>query len=249
MNPLLLELAIHNTSSQQDYLPGYCFSIKPDCTVYHKENENSSGPGINSRLAEFFIEFKSLTEDDPFRDPLAAAGPAPVKGNNPRSAHFLSDLKGNRSNILGKLGTYAAVQIDSQYRTHSFLVLIIGTYARLMRWDRGGMIFTEPIYYNTHAEFFDFFEAYDCASLDVRGHDSIIASPKDFEISDALQAWPSLKSRTFLVVSLCNEAGHASPRCYVIPSPEVRPSLPVSRSDHRVIRRSRRAPRRSFEIT
>jgi len=83
------------------------------------------------------------------------------------------------------------------------------------------MIFSESIYYNMHTKFFDFFEAYECASLDVQGYDSIIASSKDFEISDTLQAWPSLKSQTFLVISLCNEAGHASPHWYITLSPEV----------------------------
>ena len=54
MNPLLSEITIHNTSSQESELPDYCFSIKPDCTVYRKaQSEEISG--MVPRLAEFFI--------------------------------------------------------------------------------------------------------------------------------------------------------------------------------------------------
>jgi hypothetical protein len=228
MNPLLSDLTIHNTSSQQDNPSNYCFSIKPDFTVYRKRNENISG--IDSRLAEFFIEFKSDAQYDPFQLP-----PAPVEGGDLQAEHFLSCLIGTRRNVLGQLGTYAAVHIDSQYRAHSFLVLIIGTYARLMRWDRCGMVFTEPINYNAQPEFLEFFEAYDRASFDVRGHDSIIVDPTDDEKSIASQVLSSPVSpvdnnaQTFLVVSLCDEADHASPRRFIIPSPSVQPSLPVGR--------------------
>ena len=130
MNPFLLNLTIHNTSSQQDNPSDYCFSIKPNCTVYRKENENISG--IDSRLAEVFIEFKSHAQYDPFQLP-----PAPVEGGNLEAEHFLSHLTGRRRNVLGQLGK-DAVHIDSQYRAR------IGTYARLMRWDRCGVVLPNP---------------------------------------------------------------------------------------------------------
>ncbi len=182
------------------------------------------------RLAEFFIEFKSQTRYDPFQLP-----PAPVEGGDPQVEHFLSRLTGDPVNVLGQLGTYAAVHIDSQHRTHSFLVLIVGKYARLMRWDRCGMVFTEPIYYDAQPELLEFFEAYDRASLDVRGHNSIISDPKGDEKYIGSQVLSSSVSpvdnnaQTSLVVSLCNEADHASPHRYVIPYPSMPPSLPVGR--------------------
>ena len=95
--------------------------------------------------------------------------------------------------------------------------------------------FTEPINYNVQPEFFEFFEAYDRASFDVRGHDSIIVNPTGDEKSIASQILSSSvspvddNSQTFLVVSLFNEDEHASPRRYIIPPPCVRPSLPVGR--------------------
>jgi hypothetical protein len=229
MDPLLSSIMIRPTASQEAKLLDYCFSIKPDCAVYRKAPSEEIS-GMVPRLVEFFIEFKSQTSYDPFHIP-----PAPVEDDDPPPAHFLSRLRGKPMDVLGQLGTYAAVNMDSQYRTHSFLVLIIGDYARLMRWDRCGIVFTEPIYYDTQPEFLEFFEAYDRASLDVRGHDSIISDPKDNEKSIGSQVLSSSVSpvdnnaQTFLVVSLRNEADHASPHRYIIPSPSIPPSLPVGR--------------------
>ena len=136
-----------------------------------------------------------------------------------------------------QLATYVAIHIDSQYRTHSFLVLIINEYARLMRWDRSGVIFTEPIYYDTQPEFMKFFEYYNLASPEVRGSDSIVKKLVHDALHAILQTRPSLvampgivdMSKTFLTVSLDNKALHAQPHHYVIPSPYIWPSLPVGR--------------------
>jgi len=231
MNPLMSGLSICNTSTQRIDTPSYnFFTIAPDCTVYRKikikRGEEEEEEEV-TRLVEFFIEFKSSAEHDPF---LVATGPAPVRGNKRGQAHFLSGLTGRRHHTLSQLGTYAAIHIDSQYRAHTFLVLIIGTYARLIRWDRGGMVFTEAIPYNVNPEFFNFFKYYNDASFDVRGIDSIMTKPTDPEIQTTLGTWTSGvddESQTFLVISLCNEAGHA--QRYVIPSPYPRPSLPVGR--------------------
>ncbi|KAI0287042.1 hypothetical protein BC826DRAFT_972477 [Russula brevipes] len=62
-------LVLRNTSSQIDNADTeYSFSIKPDCTVYSKANENVTG--TDSRVAEFFIEF---TTDSPRGNRLCAA--------------------------------------------------------------------------------------------------------------------------------------------------------------------------------
>ncbi|KAI0286472.1 hypothetical protein BC826DRAFT_890189, partial [Russula brevipes] len=61
---------------------------------------------------------------------------------------------------IGQIGTYVAIQMDMQYRTHAFFMLVVGEYARLMRWDRSGAIFTRPIFYNKDPELLEFFEAY-----------------------------------------------------------------------------------------
>ena len=226
ISPLVPGLSIHDTSSQADTLPGYNFSIKPDCTVYRKEDQNVTG--TVSRLAEFFVEFRSSTEDDPFIAPPVAT--EPIGSNDPE--HFLTHHTPRRRHVLGQLGTYAAIHIDSQYRTHPLLVLIINNYARLMRWDRSGVIFTEAIYYNEQQEFLEFFEySTNRANPEVRGSDLTLEKPTHDELYAASQTCPGFAdvSETFLVISLHNEVCHPKPHRYIIPSPYVRHSLPVGR--------------------
>ena len=50
-----------------------------------------------------------------------------------------------------QITTYAALQLDSQHRTHVFSVLIVGDYTQLIRWDWSGAITTAPIYYCINA--------------------------------------------------------------------------------------------------
>jgi hypothetical protein len=65
------------------------------------------------------------------------------------------------------------MQMGLQYRTHCFLVLVIQHYACLMRWDRSGVVFSEPIYYNDCPEFLEFFEAYNEATPEARAVTSL----------------------------------------------------------------------------
>ena len=75
--------------------------------MYSKEDQNVTGP--ISRLAEFFVESKYSTEDDPFLVPPVAA--EPIGSNN--SDHFLAHQHPHRKHVLGQLGTYVAIHIDS----------------------------------------------------------------------------------------------------------------------------------------
>ncbi len=59
--------------------------------------------------------------------------------------------------------TYAALQLDCQYRTHVFSVLVVRNYAQLIQWDRSGAIVTTPIYYQQDPALLDFFTLYDQA--------------------------------------------------------------------------------------
>ena len=223
INPLVPKLSLHDTSSQADTPSRHRFTIKPDCTMYRKEDQKVTG--VVSHLAEFFVKFKFSTDDDPFHVEATQAVAQPVGSNN--LEHFLTCQNANRRHVLDQLGSYAAFHIDSQLRTHSFLVLIINQYARLMRWDRGGVVFTERIYYNTEPELVEFFEYYNIASPEVRGSNSIVENLS----SDALSAIPGTtdESKTFLAVSLDNKTLHAQPHRYIIPSPFIRPSLPFGR--------------------
>ena len=75
---------------------------------------------------------------------------------------------------MGQIGTYIAIQMDLQYRTHTFFMLIIGEYARLMHWDCSGILFTDPIYYNKHSELVELFKRYNTALPEVQGSDKFV---------------------------------------------------------------------------
>jgi hypothetical protein len=178
--------------------------------------------------AEFFIEFKGSCEDDPFyfSQERQSAGPPeeldnrlPIPLNRSFSAY----------KTVGQIGTYIALQMDSQYRTHTFFVLIVGDYARLMRWDRSGAIFTEPINYNKESELVEFFKCYNAAPPEVQGSDKFVGQPLTEEISAAEKHFKFHKP--LLAVSLHNNS--QSPWCpnrYIIEAPSARPSLPIGRS-------------------
>jgi hypothetical protein len=68
---------------------------------------------------------------------------------------------------------------------------IVDSYARLIRWDRSGVIFTGQIFYDTQPELVVFFECYNPASSEVRSSDKDVGKPTSGEITAALQACPS----------------------------------------------------------
>ena len=192
INEKVSGLSLCITSSKPEIIPGYQFSCKPDCTVYNKDdNAEVKGIGTDFRLAEFFVEFKSSASCDPFI-PETNTEDAGFDGSE-KPECYLTNQTPQQMEVLGQLGTYAAIHLDSQYRTHSFLVLIVERYARLMRWDRSGAIFTERIQYSTQPELVQFFQHYHLASPEVRGSDSILKKlPHDEPIAAA--ARPALQT-------------------------------------------------------
>ena len=132
-----------NTSSKPANIPSYQFSCKPDCTVYNNDDKAKvKGIGTDFRLAKIIVEFKCSASCDPF-----------IPGTNMEDAEMnTEDTETNTEDawsdgsekpeynpanqtpqqreVLGQLGTYAAIHLDSQDRTHLFLVLIVEQYAR-----------------------------------------------------------------------------------------------------------------------
>jgi hypothetical protein len=240
MGSITPHLSIHNISSQSiDLGPGYRFSIKPDCVVCRKE-DGIEVTGTNLASVEFFIEFKWSTESDPFHFPKPPKESEKCGEGNQSSAqqsaeaskkpHECLRMPFNQSSrafgTLGQMGTYVAAQVDSQYRNHTFLVLIVRDYARLMRWDRSGIIFTDPIYYIAEPELVQFFERYDAAPPKVRGSDTSV-QPFDGDIPAAVEG--RLKP-PLLEVSIQNEGLHSNTARYIIGTPVLQPSLPIGRS-------------------
>ncbi|TFK65069.1 hypothetical protein BDN72DRAFT_900994 [Pluteus cervinus] len=105
----------------------------PDITTYHRDTvaPEAAPTKCAPDQAELFGECKYNESDDPFND----------KGQS-----FERTTRGGRS-TLGQVAYSVSDQLGRQFRTHVFSILIFRTYARLLRWDRTGVITTEKIDY------------------------------------------------------------------------------------------------------
>ncbi|KAI0309001.1 hypothetical protein OF83DRAFT_1024807, partial [Amylostereum chailletii] len=57
----------------------------------------------------------------------------------------------------GQMIAYAATQFASQHRVFIFSFLLMGDYARLLRWDRSGVVVTERFNWKTDPTLAEFF--------------------------------------------------------------------------------------------
>ncbi|KAF9255747.1 hypothetical protein L218DRAFT_991737 [Marasmius fiardii PR-910] len=72
----------------------------------------------------------------------------------------------------GQLAYYAAAAMTVQYRTHLFQLVIFGTYARFLRWDRSCAIVSQRFDYSSKPELiFDFYRRFAQLTPAQRGHD------------------------------------------------------------------------------
>ncbi|KAF8484210.1 hypothetical protein F5888DRAFT_1773518, partial [Russula emetica] len=191
ISPHVPSLIIVNTSRSSDKAPRGKFplKLKPDCSVYMHGKRTKDD--LDLSRVDFVIEMKS--EVDPFvlKVPSNPRDHTSNSGDDLNS--FLHLTSGSRSN-LGQITAYAMAIMSAQYRTHTFSVLIMKDYARLIRWDRSGAVVTEPIYYNSQPHLFDFLVHYGIADSEVRGHDSTVhSSSTPEEIALARAIVPELK--------------------------------------------------------
>ncbi|CDO68858.1 hypothetical protein BN946_scf185035.g11 [Trametes cinnabarina] len=96
-----------------------------------------------------------------------------------------------KRDALGQIATYASSVFEYQQLTHHFSVVILGSWARLARWDRSGVIFSSKFNYKQEpAKLARFFWRVAHASAEVRGHEHtatrILPGSADYEL---LQAW------------------------------------------------------------
>jgi hypothetical protein len=158
VQPHLKTLYICDTShSPEQAFSEHSVSFFPDCTVYDPVLNNVTQ--TNSNISDIYIEFKLKVEEDAFLT------------NIPDKPLSVSDTLMNQMTrgvtMAGQITTYAALQLESQYRTHVFSVLILRDYAWLIRWDWSGAIVTAPINYQQDPELIDFFTRYDQAERPV----------------------------------------------------------------------------------
>jgi serine/threonine protein kinase len=168
----------------------FSFDIKPDVCVYTQDSGRRELTDV--ARTELAIEFKWHSGDDPFCSPYL------ISDDEDDGQSFLRGTKG-AIDTAGQITAYAAAQLGSQFRTCIYSVLIVKSYARLIRWDRTGAVVSQPIQYNQQPELAEFLRRYYKAPPKVRGVDTTVTIPtidekhlarKCLEISDD---WPLLK--------------------------------------------------------
>ena len=196
------------------------YSCQPDCSVYSNESDRNPGPGLDSCLVDFVIEFKTAWNQDPFSREWVEST------NNERNP--LMNSAPLAHNVAGQITAYATMVLGAQYRTHTFSVLIIKDYARLIRWDRTGAIVTEPIAYDTESFLFDFFIRYNNVDKEVRGHDLTVRRASKVE-GEAAQEFLEPDAQEPLLSITIPLPGSEESRQYIVPSPCARPAIPTGR--------------------
>jgi len=121
---------------------------------------------------ELIVECKFSEGDDPFRDP---EDPLTPNANDFRFEVDTQDAK----KVRGQLSSYVSALLGSQFRLHTFVILVFGKYARLMFWDRSGATVTQRFIYARHSEaprhfLPEFLWRYSHASPCQRGHDPTV---------------------------------------------------------------------------
>ncbi|KAJ8470015.1 hypothetical protein ONZ51_g8612 [Trametes cubensis] len=153
--PLIMALNDAGTDGSSPRCPGFTFldtsehpdtggnyALKPDVLCYASEHVprvrvNDSHSRADMGFASFFIEIKREPLQDFFQDP-------PAHWGSSRGAQLLKlgDAKWDTLQYFGQNIAYAAELCVRQYRHCCFSISVSGCWARLMRWDRSGLVVT-----------------------------------------------------------------------------------------------------------
>ncbi|KAF8889310.1 hypothetical protein BD779DRAFT_1520893 [Infundibulicybe gibba] len=104
--------------------------IKPDICVYARGSGRGSATLNDIKRVEIIEEFKYYDSDDPFDDTVGQP---------------FERVTSSARDTLGQITQYATAHLAAQFRTHVFSLLVFRKYARLLRWDRSGVVVTEKI--------------------------------------------------------------------------------------------------------
>ncbi|KAI9444414.1 hypothetical protein BJY52DRAFT_1194324 [Lactarius psammicola] len=131
--------------------------------------------------------------------------------------------------VVGQITAYATMVMSTQFRTHSFLVLVFKNFARLIRWDRGGAVVIAPIYYDNEPHLLDFFVRYDHATPEICGHDSTVGPPTKDEDRDARTLGDLADAKSLLAITIVDPIHHQQSSRYIIRGPYAQPDIPAGR--------------------
>ena len=166
--------------------------LAPDLSIYHSDDQPERNAKTDFSKMDLFVEFKATESSDPFCDPV---------GDVERQQFcFEKDSDGARL-VRGQLSSYAAALAGSQFRVHTFCVLVCGKYARFIRWDRDGAIVTERFNYMQQPRFLArFFWQYNHLDPRRRGYDTSVSSidPENTDIQESYFKFLKMKNPAHL---------------------------------------------------
>ncbi|KAH9889423.1 hypothetical protein C8Q73DRAFT_158328 [Cubamyces lactineus] len=107
---------------------------KIDGGIYPRDHAPEESQETGWGYIELSIECKMMSgaQQDPF-DEDKEDDPEPTAGT--------------RRSILGQIMTYSILVFDNQHRTHHYTLMILGDSARIIRWDRSGVVATKKFNY------------------------------------------------------------------------------------------------------
>ncbi|KAA1476079.1 hypothetical protein DENSPDRAFT_842969 [Dentipellis sp. KUC8613] len=157
--------------------------LSPDIMTFHKDRLPKVEARTDFSRAERADEFKFKNNVDPFDD-------TPNKSDYPFES-CSQDGKKTR----GQITAYAAAMLELQFRTFVFSVLVMGEYARLIRWDRSGAIVTRAFNYQKDPEpLAQFLWRYNFLTRAQRGFDESVKVIETTDVTiDSDRAYEELK--------------------------------------------------------
>ncbi|KAL1939421.1 hypothetical protein VTO73DRAFT_9977, partial [Trametes versicolor] len=179
-------LVFENASinATEPHTPGF---MKPHICCYTRgnlSNVHDAPPSSRAELgyAELFIEVKADAALDFFVDPPPQATPEHCDSHDFFARFQNEEIKRRAERAFGQHIAYAMEIQARQHRVHLFSISIAGSCARLLRWDRSGIIVTKSFDILTCPHLLcDFLARFAFASDYERGHDGSVAmaSPQE----------------------------------------------------------------------
>jgi hypothetical protein len=156
VQPFCPALELVDTHAHQAATSFHDKIIKPDVMIYSRDCPRIGTSDI--RKAEILCEFKFYPSDDPFRDDGFLS--------------FEHDTAAARD-TLGQITLYATAHMSARFVTYVFFILVFLSYARVLRWDRSGVVVTEKTRL-TESSFAEFLRRFNDARPEERGIDTSV---------------------------------------------------------------------------
>ncbi|KAI0324171.1 hypothetical protein GY45DRAFT_450814 [Cubamyces sp. BRFM 1775] len=193
--------AFRDTSTHADQLEGKIGSVKPDIICYaesflpevevHGDKATNEWVSVTRiAYAETFIEVKTNRSDDHYEDPPANANRGVFEFVYGKHARTITKTIEELKEHLGQNVAYATDMCARQHRRFCFSVSVSGCSARLIRWDRAGVIVTEAFDFVSKPELLcEFFWRFAHLTDEERGYDMTVhpaTSAEDALFRDAV---------------------------------------------------------------